>query len=58
MTKVTMIDPPTGWRYGFPKVFDHNPDYETFGNWLIRNGYPESYVELATQYSRYWKKEI
>ena len=33
------IDPPGGWKYGFPKVWDQelNPD---FNKWIIDEGYP------------------
>ena len=35
-----MVDPPSGWLYGFPKVWDkvQHPDLT---QWLIDNGYPE-----------------
>ena len=52
MTK--WVDPPEGWKYGFPKTFDWNEKYETMSNWFIRNGYPEKHVTLALMYSRYW----
>lgn len=34
-----MVDPPSGWRYGFPKVWNRktHPDMVA---WLIENGYP------------------
>jgi len=35
------VDPPSGYRYGFPKLYDPARD----GNvteWLIRQGYPEA----------------
>ena len=33
------IDPPSGWKYGFPKVWDKelHPD---FNAWIIAEGYP------------------
>jgi hypothetical protein len=36
-----MVDPPSGWLYGFPKVWDklQHPDMT---QWLIDNGYPEA----------------
>ena len=61
MAKVLMIDPPSGWQYGFPK-----PVHEEFhtlgedfdlGRWLISEGYPEKDVELALKHSRYWEVE-
>lgn len=35
-----LVDPPSGWRYGFPKVWNKktHPDMTA---WLIENGYPE-----------------
>lgn len=62
LAKVLMIDPPSGWQYGFPK-----PVHEEFhtlgkdfdlGRWLIAEGYPEKDVELALKYSRYWETEV
>jgi hypothetical protein len=46
----TLIDPPGGWRYGFPKPYDEDFDgpYEDF---LVKNGYPKDEVELALSYS-------
>ena len=51
----TYIDPPSGWRYGFPKVL---PEGTTdVRQWLIDNGYPEGDIELALSYSRYWTED-
>lgn len=47
MTKVLMIDPPSGWQYGFPKPvpFDYNvPDFE-LNTWLVSQGYPQSIID-------------
>jgi hypothetical protein len=56
---VTMIDPPSGWKYGFPKIF---PEEATGRNleWLIENGYPESEIESYGKhfYCRYWNEEV
>lgn len=38
-----MIDPPDGWRYGFPKPFNPQPGQST-EDWLLKNGYPEHLV--------------
>lgn len=46
-----LVDPPTGWRYGFPRVYNPRPG-ETFRVWLIRMGYPYKDLELAEKYSR------
>jgi len=40
-----MIDPPSGWQYGFPKPFDPKPD-QHINDWLMENGYPESEISL------------
>lgn len=41
-----MVDPPSGWRYGFPKVWNKktHPD---MSQWLIDNGYPEKEVRKS-----------
>lgn len=36
------IDPPSGWKYGFPKVWDKS---QPIVDWLIDNGYPASIIE-------------
>ena len=62
MPKVLMIDPPSGWKYGFPKPV--HEEFHTLGSdfdlarWLIAEGYPKQDVELALKYSRYWEQEI
>lgn len=53
--KPVNVDPPNGWRYGFPKVY--NP--ETDGglrDWLIKNGYPRKIIEELDEhlYCRFW----
>jgi hypothetical protein len=42
MTK-RMIDPPSGWKYGFPKELPNEVGDLTL--WLIANGYPKSEVD-------------
>lgn len=56
--KVKMIDPPEGWKYGFPKpIPDHvsNPK-----QWLIDNGYPQSIMDGYGEnfHCRYWEEEL
>jgi hypothetical protein len=51
----TMIDPPSGWKYGFPKELPD--DIKDFKQWLIDNGYPESEVDFAMKYCRMWEGE-
>jgi hypothetical protein len=42
--KVHYVDPPEGWRYGFPKPYDRkaNPDFYA---WLVKEGYPQSMID-------------
>jgi len=61
LAKVTMFDPPEGWRYGFPKPV--HEEFHTLGNdfdlarWLVSEGYPEKDIDLALKYSRYWETD-
>ena len=50
------FDPPSGWMYGFPKLwdFDKSPDLR---QWFLDNGYPEKDVDFAMNYLRHWKEE-
>lgn len=49
-----MIDPPSGWRYGFPRLFDPDKD-GNMRDFLVKNGYPETSVDFALQYIRCWE---
>ena len=35
------VDPPTGWAYGFPRLYDPATDGD-MTEWLIACGYPET----------------
>lgn len=50
-----IVDPPSGWRYGFPKEIPE--DVKDIKSWFIENGYPEDKVDLALKYSRYWNED-
>lgn len=52
MTKQIIVDPPEGWKYGFPAPLEE--DYEAQ---LRKSGYPEKDIELALTYSRFWESE-
>jgi len=39
------VDPPAGWRYGFPRLYDPAKDGD-MTEWMIAQGYPE---QLARQ---------
>jgi hypothetical protein len=57
MMKRKMIDPPEGWKYGFPKEIPEHVDDTT--KWLIENGYPESEIKALGDsfYVRGWYQE-
>jgi hypothetical protein len=52
-----MIDPPSGWRYGFPKAIPQ--DVTDTQKWLIENGYPQQEIDACGDYFfvRYWEQE-
>lgn len=53
-----MIDPPSGWLFGFPKEI---PDeVENVIEWLVANGYPKAKIdELGDNFwCRYWYEDI
>lgn len=52
-----IIDPPSGWRYGFPKPIPEDVffDAAAFRAWLVEQGYPAQDIELAIEHSRYWE---
>ena len=55
--KKKIIDPPGGWKYGFPKEIPSDVvTSEEFKEWLVASGYPERDIELALKYSRYWEE--
>ena len=51
-----MIDPPSGWLYGFPRRYDQAQD-GPMDQFLLANGYPARDVEFALQYMRVWPAE-
>ena len=47
------IDPPTGWRYGFPDIYDGKMP---FRNWIESKGYPmKDWDDWAKNHVRVWK---
>jgi len=53
-----MIDPPSGWRYGFPKAYDRVTDGDDFMAWLVREGYPQAEIDrMGDQFHvRQWEE--
>lgn len=57
--KNLVIDPPSGWKYGFPKIIP--PEHQTRTlEWLVEQGYPRKLIESFGDkfYCRYWNAEI
>jgi hypothetical protein len=48
-----VVDPPSGWRYGFPRIYDERLD-GTMEQWLLKHGYPQKDIAFALNYSRMW----
>lgn len=38
------VDPPSGWKFGFPKVWDDKTDVGIY-DWLVENGYPQKIID-------------
>jgi hypothetical protein len=53
----TMIDPPSGWKYGFPKPVPEDRRYD-FIIWLVEQGYPQSEIDTLGEhfYCRFWEQ--
>lgn len=53
-----MIDPPSGWKYGFPKELPQ--DVKDTKKWLVENGYPQHEIDSCGDYfyCRYWEQEV
>ena len=56
--KTTICDPPSGWKYGFPKPMPD--DVEDTKTWLVSEGYPQSEIDSYGDhfYCRYWEAEV
>ena len=55
--KKIIVDPPSGWRYGFPKECPR--DVKNFNEWLVDNGYPQKEIDLwkGNVPCRCWEEE-
>ena len=49
-SKPTWVDPPEGWRWGFPKLCPADQVHR-MSDWLIESGYPE---EQRDSYGKYF----
>lgn len=48
---MTIVDPPSGWKYGFPA-----PLQKDYRQQLIDAGYPKEDIQFALKHSRYWER--
>lgn len=48
-----MVDPPSGWMYGFPALWDKK-QHSTLAEFLRTKDYPEKDIEFACSYCRMW----
>ena len=55
--KRLIIDPPSGWKYGFPKPIPEDRRQDSLV-WLVENGYPQSEIDALGEhfYCRYWEE--
>lgn len=51
--KKIWIDPPHGWMYGFPAIWDTTKF--SIDEFLREHHYPEKDIEFACQYMRMWE---
>jgi hypothetical protein len=47
-----LIDPPYGWRWGFPKPYQPREE-QSCAEFLIENGYPANDAEWACKHCRF-----
>ena len=44
------VDPPEGWKFGFPAIYDPEKDGQ-MSDWIISKGYP---VQIIKEYGEQW----
>lgn len=56
---ITIYDPPSGWRYGFPREYKPLPG-ETLEQTLLRDGYPQREIDACGDqlYARFWEHVV
>jgi hypothetical protein len=50
--KIVLYDPPSGWKYGFPRPYLPLPG-ESLKDTLIRDGYPKEDAEELSRWCRF-----
>lgn len=60
MITVLVVDPPEGWRYGFPKIVPEWLKPEDMDAWIVQQGYPRSVRDNGHHelIFRLWYKEV
>jgi hypothetical protein len=55
---MTIIDPPSGWQYGFPKPIPEDRKKDSLV-WLVEQGYPQKLIDELGEhfYCSYWETE-
>lgn len=56
--KTKFYDPPSGWRYGFPRAVPKEviSGVKSTRQWLKECGYPEKDLDFALAYMRTWEE--
>ena len=49
-SNMVWVDPPEGWKYGFPAIYDPVNDGK-MRDWIISKGYP---VQIIKEYGDQW----
>ena len=44
-----LVDPPSGWQYGFPKKLPEPPPKNVI-EWLVSQGYPKDLIDSFGEY--------
>lgn len=53
-----MIDPPSGWKYGFPKELPETVNRNNLVQWFLDQGYPKNLIEQGMlEHCRMWMEE-
>lgn len=49
-SNMVWVDPPEGWKYGFPAIYDPVNDGK-MRDWIVRKGYPKQIIQ---EYGDQW----
>lgn len=41
------VDPPSGWRYGFPRIWNQEGEMR---DWILSKGYPQKEIDSYGDY--------